>query len=491
MAEVNPFEVAQRQLDECAKILKLDPNVHAILRVPMRELLVSLPVHMDDGTIKVFQGFRIQYNDARGSTKGGIRFHPDETIDTVRALAAWMTWKCALLNLPLGGAKGGVICNPKEMSQGELERLSRSYIQAIYQFIGPDKDIPAPDVYTNPQIMAWMMDEYSKIAGKNQFGVITGKPLSVGGSAGRDDATARGGVYTIREAAQECGIDLKKATVAVQGYGNAGYNAACLAKSLLGCKIVAVSDSKGGIFSKEGLDPEAVREYKAKTDSVINFPNTTVISSEDLLELEVGILIPAALETVITEKNAPNIKAKIVAELANGPTTPEADEILYKNSVHVIPDFLCNAGGVTVSYFEMVQNFYMYYWEEKEVYERLDKKMTAAYHSVLNTCKKYNINMRQAAYVVAVERVVEAMKLRGWVKKSEDSLPMGKKLPPEEELKHFKNVVKSLMNDASKPLAEIELLSQEPEIEEKISLLDHYLDYTRRLCESDKEENGD
>ncbi|RKY65434.1 MAG: glutamate dehydrogenase [Candidatus Latescibacterota bacterium] len=415
MAKANPFEVAQKQLDQCAKIIKLDSDVHAILRVPMRELHISLPVRMDDGSVKIFQGFRVQYNDTRGPTKGGIRFHPDETIDTVRALAAWMTWKCALLDLPLGGAKGGVICNPKEMSQTELERLSRAYIQGIYNFIGPDRDIPAPDVYTNPQVMAWMMDEYSKIAGKNQFGVITGKPLRLWGSAGRDDATARGGIYTLREAARECGIDLKKATAAVQGYGNAGYYAAYLAKRLLGCKIVAVSDSKGGIFTKEGLEPEAVRKYKAKTGSVINFPNTKAISNEDLLQLEVDVLIPAALENVITERNAPNIRAKIVAELANGPTTPEADDILYKNGVHVIPDFLCNAGGVTVSYFEMVQNLYMYYWEEKEINERLDKKMSIAYHSVLSASQKYNINMRQAAYVVAVERVVDAMKLRGWV----------------------------------------------------------------------------
>ena len=415
MANQNPFEVAQRQLDECAKVLKLDANVHAILRVPMRELHMSLPVRMDDGTIRVFQGFRVQYNDARGPTKGGIRFHPAETIDTVRALAAWMTWKCALLDLPLGGGKGGVVCNPKEMSQGELERLSRAYIQGVWQFIGPDKDSPAPDVYTNPQIMAWMMDEYSKIAGKNQFGVVTGKPLGIGGSAGRGDATARGGFYTLREAAKERGINLKKATVAVQGYGNAGYYGASLAKSLFGCRIIAVSDSKGGILSKEGLNPETVREHKAKTGSVINFPNAKTISNEDLLALEVDILIPAALENVITEKNAPNIKAKIIAELANGPTTPGADNIIYKNNIHVIPDFLCNAGGVTVSYFEMVQNFYMYYWDEKEVRQRLDKKMTIAYHSVLDTSKKYKINMRQAAYVVAVQRVVEAMKLRGWV----------------------------------------------------------------------------
>jgi len=415
MANQNQFEIAQEQVDACAKILKLDPNVHAVLRVPMRELHVSLPVRMDDGSVKVFQGFRVQYNDARGPTKGGIRFHPDETIDTVRALAAWMTWKCALLDLPLGGAKGGVICNPKEMSLGELERLSRAYIQGVYQFIGPDKDIPAPDVYTNPQVMAWMMDEYSKISGKCQFGVITGKPLCLGGSCGRDDATARGGMYAIREAANVCGIDLSKATVAVQGYGNAGHYAAQLCKELFGCKVVAVSDSKGGIFDKEGLEPDTVCKCKAETCSVINLPNAKCISNEELLELEVDILIPAALENVITEHNASNIKAKIIAELANGPTTPEADDILYENGVHVVPDFLCNAGGVTVSYFEMVQNFHMYCWDEKEVHERLEKKMVNAYHSVLNTSQEYNINMRQAAYVRAIERVVQAMKLRGWV----------------------------------------------------------------------------
>ena len=415
MSKFNPFEIAQRQLDECAEILGLEPNVHAILRVPMREIHVSLPVRMDDGTTKVFQGFRVQYNDARGPTKGGIRFHPDETIDTVRALAAWMTWKCSVVGLPLGGGKGGVICNPKEMSQGELERLSRAYINKIWQNIGPEKDVPAPDVYTNPQTMAWMMDEYSKIIGKNQFGVITGKPLELGGSAGRGDATARGGLYTVREAAKVCGIDLNKATVAVQGYGNAGYYAASLAKSLFGSKIVAVTDSKGGIYSKDGLDPEAVYSHKAKTGSVIKFPNTEAISNEKVLTLDVDILIPSALENVITQKNASDIKAKIVAELANGPTTPEADGILHKKGVHVIPDFLCNAGGVTVSYFEMVQNFSMYYWEEKEVHERLDKKMTAAYYSVLDASKEYKANMRQAAYVVAVGRVVEAMKLRGWI----------------------------------------------------------------------------
>ncbi|HUX48739.1 MAG TPA: Glu/Leu/Phe/Val dehydrogenase [Dehalococcoidia bacterium] len=415
MENINAFDVVKQQIDRCAEILGLSPDVTAMLKTPMRELHVSLPVRMDDGQVKVFQGFRVQYNDARGITKGGIRFHPDETIDTVRALAAWMTWKCALLDLPLGGAKGGVVCNPKEMSRGELERLSRAYVRGVFQFIGPDKDVPAPDVYTTPQIMAWMMDEYSAIAGKPQFGVVTGKPLATGGSPGRSDATARGGMYTIREAAKTLGIDLSKATVAVQGYGNAGYYAARLCSELFGSKILGVCDSKGGVCCKTGVDPDLASSCKARTGSVCNLPGMERISKEELLELDVDILIPAAIENVITDKNAPNIKAKIVAELANGPTTPEADDILYRNGVHVIPDFLCNAGGVTVSYFEMVQGFYLYFWDEAEVHEKLDKKMTAAYHSVLNTSREYKMNMRQAAYVRAVERVVEAMKLRGWV----------------------------------------------------------------------------
>ncbi len=413
MSENNPFEIAQRQLDECARILNLDDSVRDILRVPMREIHMSIPVRMDNGKTRVFQGFRVQYNNARGPMKGGIRFHPDETIDTVRALGAWMTWKTSIVDVPLGGAKGGVICNPKEMSAGELERLSRAYIQSISEVVGPEKDVPAPDVYTTPQIMAWMMDEFSKIYQKNQFGLITGKPLELGGSAGRGDATARGGCYTIREAAKNLGINLKGATVAVQGFGNAGHFAASLVSSLFGCKVVAVSDSKGGIMDKNGLAVEAVIKHKAKTGSVVNFPDSEPISNEELLVLDVDLLIPAALENVITAENAPNIKAKIICELANGPSTPEADDILYKNGVHVIPDFLANAGGVTVSYFEMVQNFYMYYWDEALVHERLDKKMTSAYHATLQASKKYNINMRKAAYVVAVGRVVKAMQLRG------------------------------------------------------------------------------
>ncbi len=413
MSENNPFEIAQRQLDECARILNLDDSVREILRVPMREIHVSIPVRMDNGNFRVFKGFRVQYNNARGPMKGGIRFHPDETIDTVKALAAWMTWKTSIVDVPLGGGKGGVICNPKEMSAGELERLSRAYIQSISEVVGPEKDVPAPDVYTTPQIMAWMMDEFSKIYQKNQFGLITGKPLELGGSAGRGDATARGGCYTIREAADHVGIDLKGATVAIQGFGNAGHFAASLVSSLFGCKVVAVSDSKGGIMDENGLAVEAVIKHKVKTGSVVDFPNSKPVSNIELLELDVDLLIPSALENVITSDNASNIKAKIICELANGPTTPEADEILYNNGIHVIPDFLANAGGVTVSYFEMVQNFYMYYWEEALVHERLDKKMTSAYHATLHASNKYNVNMRKAAYVVAVERVVKAMQLRG------------------------------------------------------------------------------
>jgi len=411
----NPFEIVKQQIDDCAEILKLSPEITAVLKNPMRELHVSLPVRMDNGKIKVFQGFRVQYNDARGPAKGGIRFHPEETVDTVRALAAWMTWKCSLADIPLGGGKGGIICNPKELSVGELERLSRAYVRAIYFMIGPEKDVPAPDVYTTPQIMAWMTDEYSVIAGKPQFGTFTGKPLSIGGSAGRGDATAKGGMYTIREAAKELGIDMKKAKVAIQGYGNAGYYAAKLVKEMFGSKVVAVCDSQGGIYNAAGLDIKKAFECKEATGSVCSMKGVEKITNEELLELDVDVLIPAAIENVITEKNAANIKAKIVAELANGPTTPAADKILYKNGVHIIPDFLCNGGGVTVSYFEMVQNAYMYYWDEAEVYEKLDKRISNAYHSVLDTSKQYKINMRQAAYVVSVKRVVDAMKARGWV----------------------------------------------------------------------------
>ncbi len=408
------FETVQAQLDEVASLLHLEPGIHAILRQPMRELQVCIPVRMDDGQTKVFTGFRVQHNNARGPFKGGIRFHPDETIDTIRTLATWMTWKCAIVDIPFGGGKGGVICNPKQMSGGELERLSRGYINAIWQYIGPDSDIPAPDVYTNPQVMAWMMDEYSRLKGCNTPAVITGKPLALGGSLGRGDATARGGMFTIEEAAKQLGIDLATATVAVQGYGNAGSYIATLMNDILGSKIIAISDSKGGIYNKQGLDPHQVLQHKRETGSVINFPQAENISNDGLLELEVNVLCPSALENSITQRNASKIRAKIVAELANGPTTPEADEVLHHNGVFVIPDFLCNAGGVTVSYFEWVQNTYNYYWDEDEVHHRLNKKMTKAFQAVLSESLKRKVSMRLAGYIVAVARVAEAMRLRGW-----------------------------------------------------------------------------
>lgn len=405
----------KQHLCTCSAGLKLTPDMEAFLKMPMRELYVSLPIHMDDGSIKVFKGFRVQYNEALGPTKGGIRFHPDETMETIRALAALMTWKCALHKLPLGGAKGGVVCSPKELSHRELERLSRAYIRGVYQIIGPDRDIPAPDMYTNPQIMAWMMDEYSKLAGKNVFGAITGKPTSLGGSAGRFDATAKGGLYAIREAAKEQGMELKDATVAVQGFGNVGYHAAYLAKKLFGCKVVAISDSKGGIYAENGLDPEDVSGYKHSAGSVLDYPGTENITNKELLELDVDILIPAALENVITKENAEKVRPKILAEMANGPTIREAEEILRSNGIHIIPDILCNGGGVIVSYFEMVQNESSIQWEEEEIESRLEKKMKEAYHSVYDFAAKNNVGMRQAAYTLAVGRVVEAMQLRGWI----------------------------------------------------------------------------
>lgn len=412
--EPNPFTVAQQQLDSAAELLDLDPAIHDLLRWPLRELHVTLPVKMDDGSTRVFHGYRVQYNDARGPTKGGLRFHPSETIDTVRALAAWMTWKCAVMDIPLGGGKGGIVCNPKEMSLNELERLSRAYIRQVGRILGLEQDVPAPDVYTNPQIMAWMADEFAFMRGYNEFGVITGKPLPLGGSAGRHDATARGGMYCLREAAMVQGVDLKEATTAIQGYGNAGALAHKLGEELLGLKIIAVSDSRGGILQPDGLDLDQVRAHKKETGSVVDFPGSEPISNEDLLTLDVTVLVPAALESVIREDNAGEVQAALIVELANGPTTPEADIILHENGRYVLPDFLCNAGGVTVSYFEMVQNAYDYYWDEDLVYERLDKKMTSAYHEVHKTAQELQVHNRMAAYVVAINRVAEAIRLRGW-----------------------------------------------------------------------------
>lgn len=414
-SELNPFLIAQRQVDIAAEMLGLDRATQEMLRWPLRELHVTLPVRMDDGRVQVFQGFRVQYNDARGPCKGGIRFHPNETIDTVRALAAWMTWKTAVVDIPLGGAKGGVICDPKQMSPGELERLSRAYIRQVGRLLGLEKDVPAPDVYTTPQIMAWMMDEFSFMQGYNEFGVITGKPVALGGSRGREDATARGGMYCVREAAQVLGLKLEGATAAIQGYGNAGTFAHKLATELLGLKVIAVSDSKGGVYNPAGLNYQGLLGFKQETGSVVGFPGGEFISNEELLELPVTVLFPAALENVIRQENAPRIKARILAELANGPTTPEADPILCDRGVYVIPDFLCNAGGVTVSYFEMVQNAYDYYWDLPTVHQRLDAKMTTAFHAVHEMAEQRRVHNRLAAYLVAIKRVADAMHLRGWV----------------------------------------------------------------------------
>ena len=415
MTEVNLFETVKQHVCACALDLKLSSDIEALLKMPMQELHVSIPIRMDDGTLRVFPGCRIQYNDARGPTKGGIRYHPDVTVEEVRALAALMTRKCALYRLPLGGAKGGVICNPKELSARELERLSRSFVQKLAYFIGPDRDIPAPDVGTNAQTMSWMMDEYSKVVGKTSFGVVTGKPLSIGGSEGREDSTARGGWYVIGEAAKDLGITLKGATAAIQGFGNVGENAALLANPLCECRVIAVSDSGGGVVNRDGLDLPKLREHKKKTGSIKNSGLGVDITNKQLLGLDVDILIPAALENAITMDNADSIKARIIAEFGNGPITAEADTHLYTKGVSIIPDILCNAGGVIVSYFEMVQNLNMDHWERDAVNSRLKMHMTETYRTVFEMATNNKISLRRAAYSRAMEHVVEAMKMRGWI----------------------------------------------------------------------------
>lgn len=413
--ELNPFAIAQAQLDEAAEVLQLDPDMHAFLREPMREFHFTIPVRMDDGRTKVFKGFRVQYNDARGPAKGGIRFHPDETIDTVRALAAWMTWKTAVADLPLGGAKGGVICNPREMSRGELERLSRNYMRRISRYVGLYQDVPAPDVNTNAQIMSWMLDEYETLMGHHEPGVITGKPLDLGGSAGRPSATAMGGIVTIRETGKVLGMDLEGATCAIQGYGNVGSFAHKLAVEVLGMKVVAVSDEFGAIYNGNGLDYEDVFAHVHETGRVPEYTGADAITNAELLTMDVDVLIPGAIENQLTSQNADEVKAKIIAELANGPTTPEADDILNDKGSYIIPDFLCNAGGVTVSYFEMVQNAYQFYWDEDLVQKRLDTSMTTAFDAVHNMAQRRGVPNRVAAYLVAIERVAQAVRLRGWV----------------------------------------------------------------------------
>jgi glutamate dehydrogenase (NAD(P)+) len=415
MQSYNSFKVAQSQVIAAADLLNLDKATTELLLWPQREYSFTLPVRMDNGETNILHGYRIQHNFARGPAKGGIRFHPDETVDTMRGLASWMTWKTAILDLPLGGAKGGVICDPRKMSARELENTSRAYVRCLWQYIGSDLDIAAPDVYTNPQTMAWMMDEYETIAQRHQPGVMTNKPLPLGGSKGRRAATARGGVMVVREACKNIGVDPTGA-YAIQGFGSTGQRASILHQDLLGGgKLVAVSDSSGAIYNENGLNPWDLVNHKLRTGSVVGFPESQPMGQKELLELDVAVLYPAALENAINVENGDRIKARIVCELANGPTTPQADKILFKKGIHIIPDILANAGGVTVSYFEMVQNRYSYYWEESQVNQRLDAKMTRAYHTVQSASQEQKVHPRLGAMLVAVARVAEACKLRGWV----------------------------------------------------------------------------
>ena len=411
-APINPWAVAQQQFDLAAERLGLDDGMRRVLREPRRELTVHFPVHMDDGSVRVFTGYRVQHNLGRGPAKGGIRYHQDVSIDEVKALAMWMTWKCAVVGIPYGGGKGGVIVDPKRLSMRELEALTRRFFTEIEVLVGPEKDIPAPDVNTNAQIMAWMMDTYSMHAGYTVPGVVTGKPISLGGSEGRNEATARGTVYCIVEAARHLGIELPKAKVAVQGFGNAGSIAATLITAE-GSTVVAVSDSTGGIHNPNGLEIPRVLAWKKEHGTVQGFPGATDITNAEVLEVDCNILIPAALENQITEANAGNIKARLIAEAANGPTTPEADRILWKNSKFMIPDILCNAGGVTVSYFEWVQDLNRDHWSEQVVNAKLKEIMVKAFTETLAIARREQCDMRTAAYLLAVRRVADAMSMRG------------------------------------------------------------------------------
>jgi len=409
----NPWQAAMQVFDSAADILELDDGIRGRAKYPERELTVNFPAKMRDGRIQMFTGYRVQHNTARGPAKGGIRYHPNVTLDEVKALASWMTWKCAVVGIPFGGGKGGVICNPKAMNELELESMTRRFASELVNFIGPERDIPAPDVYTNAQTMAWIMDTYSMHKGYSVTGVVTGKPLSIGGSKGRVEATGRGCVFVITEAAKHLNLNLTESTAVVQGFGNAGSIAALLLIAEHGAKIIAVNDSTSGIYNENGLDIPGVIAYKAETGHVKGFPGSDRISNEELLALNCDVLIPAALENAITAQNAANIKARIVAEAANGPTTPEADKILYEKGVFLLPDILANAGGVTVSYFEWVQDNYCFFWKEKDVNENLHEMMVNSFEEVLKTAKKHKVDMRRAAYVVAVNRVAEAIKVRG------------------------------------------------------------------------------
>jgi len=410
--DLNPFRISQIQFDMAAEFLKLDPGLRQILRTPKRILEVSLPTKMDNGQVKVFAGYRVQHNVSRGPGKGGIRFHPNVTLDEVKALAMWMTWKTATVNVPFGGAKGGVICDPKRMSKSELERMTRRYASEILPIIGPSQDIPAPDVYTDAQTMAWIMDTYAMTVGHSAHGVVTGKPVSVGGSEGRGEATARGLLYVVEEACKLKKISLRGATVAIQGFGNAGATAARLFAEKK-AKIVALSDTRGGVTNSRGIDPIKAIRYKERSGTVVGMPGASRITNDDLLTMKCDILIPAALENVITLQNAEAVKARIIAEAANGPTTPHADEILARRGITVLPDVLANAGGVTVSYFEWVQNQEGLMWDVDEVNARLQKIIVRAFHEMVDTMRKHHVPPRAGAMILAVGRVAEATLVRG------------------------------------------------------------------------------
>ncbi|MFH1591366.1 MAG: Glu/Leu/Phe/Val dehydrogenase [archaeon] len=404
------FSDVLEELKEVADILELKPCYFDVLSRPMRTISVSIPIRLDDGSLKVFEGYRVQHNDIRGPTKGGIRFCPSVDLDEVKTLAFLMTMKCAVINIPYGGAKGGVTVDPKMLSERELERLSRGYIRALAPFIGPDRDIPAPDVYTTPQIMGWMMDEYSTIVGHNSFGVITGKPVEIGGSIGRDRATALGGFFIMEKALEEKKIE--RPVIAIQGFGNAGYNMALFCYDA-GYAVVAVSDSKGGIYNQKGLDIPAVAKHKENTGSVIGFPGATGVASQDILQVPCDVLVPAAMENQITEDNADMIRPRLIIELANGPTTKEADPILESNGIMVVPDILANSGGVAVSYFEWVQNRSGQYWPLHRINDSLKQKMEAEFSEILDIQGYKKIGMRKAAFILALKRITRALKLRG------------------------------------------------------------------------------
>ena len=410
--ELNPFEISKAQFNRAADFLNLDASLRNVLQSPKRQLIVSIPVKMDGGDVQVFEGYRVQHNIARGPAKGGIRYHPNVSLDEVKALASWMTWKCATVGIPYGGGKGGVICDPKRMSRDELERLTRRYAFEIAPIIGPDRDIPAPDVYTDEQTMAWIMDTISMVRGHTELGVVTGKPISLGGSQGRSEATARGCLYTLREACRVKDLSLKGARVSIHGFGNAGANISHMVAAD-GARVVAICDSKVGLYAENGIDIQEALRHKKETSSLKGMRGVKEIACDDVLTVDCDILLPSALENAITMANVGKVKAKIIAELANGPTTPGADRVFAEQGVFLVPDILANAGGVTVSYYEWVQDQYSFFWSEKQINETLEQAMKTAFDSVYETATRYDTDMRTGAYILAVDRVAEATRVRG------------------------------------------------------------------------------